>query len=207
MNARKNFVSAGWRLGFLFFTVLLAAGCTAYQMTNPPRSVTEQLLLSTASDRALQTANFGIFANQKVFVDASCFESYDSKYALGEIRDVLSRAGARLVDNVTNCDDLIEVRSGALSTDQSESLVGLPKTTAPVPLAGVVALPEVALYKSQKQHSIAKLALLAYARQTREHVFSSGPLVGKAYNNYYKFLFAISWTTTDIPEKHKKQGP
>ena len=51
----------------------------------------------------------------------------------------------------------------------------------------------------------AKFALLAYATDSREHVFSSGPMLGKAYNKYYKFLGIIQWTTTDIPEKKSKK--
>jgi hypothetical protein len=62
----------------------------------------------------------------------------------------------------------------------------------------------LALFKSSRQNSIAKLALLAYSRESGEHYFSSGPMLGKAYNKYYKLLFLIQWTATDIPEKKKK---
>ena len=41
---------------------------------------TEQLLLSTAADRATRAAGLEIFAGRKVFLDTRYFESYDSKY-------------------------------------------------------------------------------------------------------------------------------
>ena len=191
---------------FLLLMALLAAGCATSDMTNPPRAITEQLLLSTAADRAMTNHDFSAFNHKKVYVDSTYFEGYDSKYALGAVRDALSSAGALLVDAVTNCDIIIQARSGGLSTDSSDSLIGVPKMGMPVPLSGALQIPEVALWKSQKQNSIAKFALLAYDRDTREHIYSSGPLVGRAYNNYFKLLGIITWTSTDIPEKkkHKK---
>jgi len=202
---------------FLLLVVLLAAGCATSDMTNPPRSVTEQLLLSTAADRAMTNHDFSMFNRKKVYVDSTYFDGYDSKYALGTVRDALSSGGALLVDSETNCDIIVQARSGGLSTDSSDSLVGIPKMGMPVPLSGALQIPEVALWKSQKQNAIAKFALLAYERVSREHVYSSGPLVGRAYNNYFKLLGIITWTKTDIPEKakpkkqkhshHQKQKP
>ena len=186
---------------FLVFAAFLLGGCTTVRTTDPARTATEQLLLSTAVDHALNSANFTAFENQKVFLDTAYFDSYDSKYAIGTIRDALSRAGALLEDNMTNSDIVMEARSGALSTDNSIYLFGIPNIGVPIPLAGAVQIPELAFYKSEKQTSTAKIALLAFTRESRLHVYSSGPLDGKSYNNHYKLLF-ISWGFTDIPEKH-----
>jgi hypothetical protein len=200
---KKSFLA---ELLFILAAFLLG-GCTTVRTTDPARTATEQLLLSTAVDHALKSANFADFTNQKIFLDTTYFDSYDSKYAIGTIRDALSRAGALLEDNVTNSDIVIEARSGALSTDNSSYLFGIPNMGVPIPLAGAVQTPELAFYKSEKQTSTAKIALLAFTRESRLHVYSSGPLDGKSYNNNYKLLF-ISWGFTDIPEKHgnKKAG-
>jgi hypothetical protein len=198
--------SNSFLIGTLF--VLAAAwlgGCTTNKTTEPARSATEQLLLSTAADHALKSATrLEIFANQRVFLDATYFDGYDSKYALGAIRDALSRAGALLVDNAANCDLIVEARSGALSVDSSDELVGLPKTMVPVPLAGQLQTPEVAFYKSQTEKSVAKFALLAFVKTSRAHVYSSGPLAGTAYDISHS-LFFVSWRRSDIPEKQKTE--
>jgi hypothetical protein len=188
--------------GMLIFAAFLFGGCTAIRTTDPARTATEQLLLSTAVDHALQaqSTNFMVFANRKVFLDTTYFDSYDSKYAIGTIRDALSRAGALLEDNATNSDIIMEARSGALSTDDATYLFGIPSIGVPVPLAGPLQTPELAFYKSDKQHSTAKIALVAFARESRAHVYSSGPLDGKSYDKHFKILF-ISWISTDIPEK------
>jgi hypothetical protein len=186
---------------------LWCTSCTTTNTTLPARAATEQLLLSTAADRALKAANLSIFANERVFVDATYFDSYDPKYVIGTIRDSLSRAGARLVDTVTNSDIIVEARSGALSIDSSETLFGLPSLGLPVPLAGTTLIPEIAFYKANRQRSTAKIALLAYANRSRSHIYSSGSLDGESYDKNFRLLF-ISWVSTDVPElkKHKKNA-
>jgi hypothetical protein len=181
---------------------LFFAGCASSLVTNPPRSATEQLLLSSSTDRALASVDLDIFAGRTVFVDFTYFDSYDAKYAEGEIRDALFRAGALLVSNATNADVIIEARSGALAIDNDTVLFGIPNMSVPIPLSVPIEIPEIALYKTQTQHSYAKFALLAYVNQSRAHIYSSGPLDGKAFHDYHKILF-ISWVATDIPEKAK----
>jgi uncharacterized protein DUF6655 len=208
METRKSlfpfFLQHAFHIAIFMVFALFLNGCAAFKVTEPPRSATEQLLLSTSTDRALASADFTMFANQKVFLDTSFFDSYDSKYAVGEIRDALSRAGALLMPDAKSGDIIIEARTGALSADNADSLIGVPSTGIPIPLAGAVSIPEIAFYKSQKQFAYAKIALLAYANQSRMHIYSSGPLVGKSYNNYRKILF-IAWVRTDIPEKQEKE--
>jgi hypothetical protein len=183
-------------------TSFICAGCTTNNNTNPARSATEQLLLSTAADNALKSANLLVFAHQKVFLDTNYFDSYDSKYALGTVRDTLSQQGAILEDFRTNSDVVIEVRSGALSIDNSTFLFGIPSIGAPIPFTGGLQTPELAFYKSQKQNSFAKIAMLAYSENSGSHFYSSGPLDGKAYNDHYNLLF-VSWFRSDIHEKSK----
>jgi hypothetical protein len=181
---------------------LTFTGCTTIQTTTPARSATEQLLLSTSMDRALAEANLSVFAKRKVYLDTTYFDSYDSKYAIGTIRDALSRDGALLVDGAATADVVIEARSGALSIDNSETLFGIPTMGVPVPFAGAIQIPEVAFYKADRQFAFAKVGLLAFVRESREHIYSSGNLDGKSYNKYYKLL-GSSWRRSDIPEKHK----
>ena len=180
---------AGWRL----------TGCTTSKSTTTARSATEQLLLSTATDHALQATSLEMFTGRKVFVDATYFNSYDAKYAVGTIRDALSRTGALLADNPTNSDILLEVRSGALAIDPSETFFGVPGITLPIPLSGPVRTPDVAFYRSVKQRAVAKFALLVRSRQSAAHVYSSGPLVSSSYDNSFQ-LFFIPWHRTDVPE-------
>lgn len=183
--------------------ICLLSGCSDFTMTNPPRTVTEQLVLSTAADRALRAANLEMFEGKRVFIDGTYFDSFDAKYVLGAIRDTFSQAGALLAVDAGHSDYIVEARSGGYSVDYNSSLIGIPTMGVPIPLAGALNLPELAFFKSSKQNSIAKFALLAYDTKTREHYYSSGPLVGKAFNNYDK-CFGFLWVGTDIPEKQQR---
>jgi len=178
----------------------LLTGCTTAKTTTTTRSATEQLLLSTATDHALQATSLDMFAGRKVFLDATYFESYDAKYAVGAMRDALSRAGALLTDTATNSDLIIEARSGALAVDQLDTFVGVPGVTLPIPLSGPVKTPDVPFYKSEKQLAFAKFALLVHGRQSTALIYSSGPVDGKAYDNWFQMFF-ISWHRTDVSEK------
>jgi hypothetical protein len=62
----------------------------------------------------------------------------------------------------------------------------------------------VAFYKSHTEKSVAKIALLAFARTSQAHVYSSGPLDGTSYDKSHNLLF-VSRIRTDIPEKQKNE--
>jgi hypothetical protein len=185
--------------------LVLGAGCTQTGLTKPARSATEQLLISTAADRALAQWDWSIVNKKKVYVERAYYDSLDKDYVVGTVRDYVSINGGLLVTNMNEAELVMEPRSGALSIDESSSIIGLPASAAPVPLAGAVNLPEMALYKSEKQYSIAKLAILVYQRESKEHVASTGPLVGRANIKYYKFLGLIGYTKTTVPERKSQK--
>jgi hypothetical protein len=183
--------------------VLFGTGCITQEVTSPPRSATEQLLLSTAADRAMAGVNLSMFDGKSIYLDFTYFDSYDSKYAEGEIRDALSRAGAILAPDIKSADVIIEPRSGVYSADTNSTFFGIPSIPLPVPsTAEIPVFPSIAFYQRSEQISYAKFALLAYSKKTRAHIYSSGPLDGNAYNTYRAILF-VSWWRSDVPEKNK----
>lgn len=198
-------IPSGAAVLLVFCCGLLGGGCVQTRITEPKRAAVEQLLISTAADRALIAADFSIYQGKKVFVDTTYFDSYDKEYVIGTLRDALSSEGALLVDTKDASEAIVEFRSGALSTDSSDSLIGLPQFPVPVPFAGTLETPEVSLFKAQRQFGTAKLAVLGYWTQSRKHAHSTGPLVGKSYMKYYTVLGYIKFTSTDIPEKIRKR--
>lgn len=201
-------MTRGLQTGFGVLGIFLVAcgtACTQTGLTKPKRSAVEQLLISTAADRALEKADWSVIRGKKVFVDRSFYNSADKDYVIGTIRDYVSFNGGLLMAKVKEADLVLEPRSGGLSIDSSSSLIGLPASSAPTPFAGAVSLPEIAIFKSEKQYSIAKLAILVYQRESRQHVASTGPLVGRANIKYYKFLGFIGHTKTTIPEKKRQK--
>ncbi len=177
------------------------SGCHSIKITEPARTATEQLLLSTAVDHAVQDIDLSMLEGRKVFFDQSYFESYDDGYAIGTIRELISQSGGRLVSEKKDSDLVVEARSGALGIDSRDSLFGLPELTVPIPLAGQIQSPEISLYKAEHADAIAKFALLAYETIPGTFVHATGSMVGKAKFHHYKVLGFINWRSTDIPEQ------
>lgn len=179
---------------------MLVSGCTSPTYSEPDRTGIEQLLLSTAVDRALEGVELPELNGRKVYFDASLLESYDVNYVRGAIRALLAENGALLVDSRYDSEIIVEARSGALGIDGSKSLLGIPEIPLLVPGAGGVTIPELALYSSRKQDSVSKLALLAYNREG-ERVFSTPALAGYSHFHNYSVLLLIDLNFTDIPER------
>jgi hypothetical protein len=196
-------VSALNALLIAVFTMLalFSSGCSTEEETNPTRSATEQLLLSSAADQAMSKVNLNLFSDHKIYLDFSNFEGYDAKYAEEEIRDVVNRAGALLIAEKTNADIIIEASAGAYSIDTNSFYIGIPSITLPIPGTAETPLtPRIAFYSKDSQDSYAKINLLAYSGKTGAFIFSSGPLDGQSYKTYRTFLL-FSWWRTDVPEK------
>src|SRR5690349_21333465 len=143
-----------WTVHLTALLALLLPGCTTDRQTDPQRTATEQLLISTAADRAAESLALDIGSDRKAFLDATNFEGIDGKYAIAAIRNSLLRQGTHFVGDRKDADTIIEIRSGALSIDKHETLVGIPSLDIPIPLAGQLGTPEIALYKSEEQEGV-----------------------------------------------------
>jgi len=183
-----------------------AAGCVNKQrMTEPIRSVGEQLLFSTAIDRALSELDLeaiGRLKGFKVYLSTVYLQTLDQEYLVGSLRDLLLSSGVLVVDDIAQAEVIVEVRSGANSLDSATVTAGIAEDQAlPNPVTGApVALPELAFFKKQNNVSLTKVALVAYHADSREHIFSSGTLLGGAYDRHYQFLGLIRVRFTDVPE-------
>jgi len=181
----------------------IATGCHTIRQTDPPRTATEELLVTTAAERALTNEDFSWSRGRRVFVDDKYFESYDRGFAVSMLRQRIAASGGMLTATNDKADIVVEIRSAALSINSSDTLFGIPNTAAPIPLAGSIALPEVAIYKSVLEDSVAKFALFVYDRESGNFVSSQEPIFATA--TYHRFkLLGISWKKTDVPELKKK---
>jgi hypothetical protein len=121
------------RAAFCALLLPFAFGCTAERASAPARTATEQLLLSTAADRAAAQLSLAIPADTKVYVDRSYFQGYDDGYAMDAIRNQFLRQGLSLVDDRAQAQAIVTVASGALSTDQKSLLIGNSSPPATTP--------------------------------------------------------------------------
>ena len=187
---------------------LFVGACSTTHDTKPPRAATEQLLLSSAVDRAARQLSVKIPGDMRVYFEAQYMEGYDSRYAISAIRDSLLKQGVRLVNTRADADAIVEARIGALSIDEYRQLFGIPDTELPIPLAGQLKTPEIALFKRHRWKGIAKMALTAYDARTGVFIDASGPEYGTAHKTDWVFLLFISRTTDNLrPEEDEGLQP
>lgn len=158
--------------------VLALTGCGTTRSTDSARTATEQLLISDAIDRAVQTIDFAPLRGQTVYLDDSKLEGVvDKNYLVSTLRQHVLASGCTLKNNRNEADFIVEARAGAVGTDRNDLLFGIPATNVPqlVPLQGVpTAIPEVPLAKRLDQRGIAKISMFAYHRETGRPVWQSG---------------------------------
>jgi hypothetical protein len=182
------------------------AACSGARETQPGRTATEQLLFSVAADRAADQLALAIPAETRVFVEPAYVEGTDSKYLLSTIRDRVLRKGAALVDNKAQADLVLEPRIGAISIDRDKTTVGTNSFDLPVPLAGEVHVPDIALYKRDTQQGVIKLAATTYDSKTGKLIQSLDPVYGFSNKTDWGALLIFSWDSNDLMPDGSKRG-
>lgn len=186
----------------LSFALVALGACTTVRESSPQRTATEQLLISTAVDRAIAQVNLRIPAGTKVFVESEQLDGPDGKYAAGEMKASLLRNGANLVNDKGKANAVVEVRAGALSIDDKQTLVGLDAFDAPVPFAGQSAkIPQIALYKNRVRQGVAKIAAFGYSTADGKLIDMADPQFGYSHQYERTVLFFFTFRSTDLPQE------
>jgi len=179
---------------------LVATACSSVRESSPERTATEQLLISTAIDRAADKLNLEIPPGTRVFLDAGGLEGPDARYAASVVKDRILRSGAHIALLRNEADAVVELRAGALSIDDGQTLVGVPNFDVPIPLAGPMAFPEVPFYKQKERKGVAKLAATSYWVSDGRLIDSTGPQFGYSHEREDSFIM-FSWRRSDLPEE------
>jgi len=167
--------------------VVILAGCGTTRSTDSARTATEQLLISDAIDRAVQTVDFTPLAGQTIYLDDSRLDDVvDRDYLVSTLRQHLLASGCTLKESRKDAEFIIEARAGAVGTDRNDLLFGIPATNVPqiLPMPGVpAAIPEVPLAKRRDQRGVAKISMFAYHRESGQPVWQSGMAARESSSN------------------------
>jgi hypothetical protein len=165
----------------------LVLGCGNTRTSNTMRTATEQLLISDAIDRTVESIDFSPLAGQTVFFDESrLVEVVDKGYLISSLRQHMLASGCILKDARDQATFVVEPRAGVVGTDNHDLLFGVPALQLPqVPVAAAIpaAIPEIPFAKRRDQSGIAKVAVFAYRRETGEPVWQSGIVINKSTAN------------------------
>lgn len=179
--------------------VLLVTGCGS---TNS-RTATEQLLTSEAVDMAISQIDFRPLTEQLVYLDTQYITNYkgigftNAEYIVSSLRQQMIAAGCLLQEDKESAEFIVEARIGALGTDSTDIVYGIPASNALSTAASVVAgtptiptIPEISFARKADQSAAAKLGVFAYHRESRQRVWQSGLSVAKSSAKDVWFLGA-----------------
>lgn len=189
-------------------------GCAIEQeLSRTPRTAVEQVLLTQALERALTNLNLELPERATLEIEATSLDSdrtfmrmsgtafgtaippsLQSSYVRHVVAAVLGRKGYRI--SVQDATYLVRVLVESLGTMQGLTFLGLP------PVQSVVipfSLPELTLYKLQKQSGYARLRLDMYDNRTGDLIGSTATLIERTYYDQYTVLFYVTWYDTDLP--------
>jgi hypothetical protein len=184
----------------------LGTGCIGgIRETTTTRTATEQILISTAAERAI--AGFENVDHElrgkRVAIDDARFESVDKAYAMSAVRHYCSEHGAILVPLVPAKGKdkdgkeielspppqrVLEVRNGGLGINDTSWGIGIPAFPLAVPSMPVTSMtPPLYLFYRGKQEGWAKFQFWIYDPLQDTYVAKSRDLWGHTY--YSKWYF------------------
>lgn len=188
--------------------LLNLSGCGAlWKTTLPQQSSLDQILVSTAADRAAYllpsgyqrqvTAN--LVANLgKTFIRTEHFKTAEELYAIQAVRNSFLSAGVTLVDEAKKADSIIEIATGALSVDNTSSLLGIPSMAIPIPLAGNLQIPEIPFYKKSTNRGLAKFSISVYDARTGKVKGTPFITLGTAKVDSWEVLLFFKFMDNDL---------
>lgn len=183
---RCSNVASGFATLLAFAICVAIGGCASTKSTNTNRTGMEQLLISNAVDQSLNRVDFEPLESRTVYLDAAFLDCVDKNYIVASSRNRILQAGGKLVEKPEEAEVIVEVRSGAVGTDQSESFIGIPELSLPGPFP--IAIPQVKLWSRSTQTGTAKIGLVAFDAKSREVIGRGGTTLARSDDsNTYVF--------------------
>jgi len=153
-------------------------GCSTVKESYTARTGIEQLLISSATDKALDKIDFRPVAQAKVFVETKYLDCTDKNYIIVALHQHLLKQGCMLVDKAEDSQVIVEIASGSVGTDGSSVYLGSPDI--PLPPPSPIMLPKVPLFSRSRSIGTAKLVVVAYDTNTKLAVINSGYSMARA---------------------------
>lgn len=178
--------SLGRSLLMALWLVPCGVGCATMKHSDTARTGVEQLLISSAADRALDKVDFRPIANAKVFLEPKYLDCVDKNYILLSMRQRLMRYGCTIVDKAEDAQVVVEVASGGVGTDRNEVYFGT--SEIPLPPPSPVAIPKLAILERQRAIGTAKLTVLAYDVESKSPVINAGYTLARADHKTWNIL-------------------
>lgn len=177
------------------------AGCVTTKQTDTARTGVEQLLLSTATDQALDKVDLTPIAHAKVFVDTQYLDCVDKNYVIVSLHQRLLNQDCKLVEKRDDAEVVVEVGAGSLGTDHTEWFVGVPEI--PLAMPSPVSIPKLSIFTRTRAMGTAKICVVAMDVKTHTAVINSGYSLARSDLKDWNVLGVNSAPTGSVPQAIK----
>ncbi len=180
--------------------LVLAAACLATGCAIPGRapralrSPLEQLLLSQAIERSAAKVTLGLPEGTRVVLDSSGL-SEDHLFVADVVEGWLGRQGLVIREEGDEAQYRLRMIVQSVGNDQDINFFGMLATRSQwLPIA----LPEIALYKKNREEGFARLYFDIFEAADGQYVRSPSPVDGTVQQTRYTLLIVFNWRTTDM---------
>jgi hypothetical protein len=174
----------------------IASGCAFSRRVQTPRSSWEQILATTAIDRALEQVEWPEVDDKSVFVEVGPpGDVLDDLYLQRSIEIILADRGAQIARNAESAEYLLKCLVGAIGLDISGRFLGVQGTKGGILLP--FRFPDIALYQNTLRRGVAKTEIYLVDLKANEVVHHSGPVEGMTYRRSKTYFFFFGSADSD----------
>ena len=175
------------------------AGCATMKESDTARTGVEQLLISSATDKALAKVDFRPVAGARVFLETKYLDCTDKNYIIVAMHQRIMATGATLVDKAEDSDVVVELTSGAVGTDRTEWFIGLPQI--PLPPPSPISIPRLALFSRTRLIGTAKLSMVAFDTKSKRPIMNVASALARSDLKKFDVMGTNSVQSGSLPEE------
>ncbi len=184
---------------FLLFSCLFvnSVACSISSKPTEFKTPMQQLLISKAIERSMRVANPDIQPGMSVSIDTSGLTK-DQEFLGDILAGKLGSQGLVVHGDPNGLSDIrVQVIVQSLGTRKGVKFLGLPPNQS---VLLPFALPELAIWKREKQQGYARFYLDLFDGETGEFLRSTEPYSGSVTETKYTLLFFIDWKQSDLDQ-------
>ena len=173
----------------------IASGCAFSHRVQTPRSSWEQILATTAIDRALEQLEWPEVDGKLVSVEIGPpGDVLDALYLQRRIEVALANRGAKIARSSETAEFVLSCLVGAIGIDISGRFMGIQGSSG-----GLIpfTVPELALYKNTLRQGFAKAEIYLVDLETQKIIHRAGPVEGTAYRRSKTYFFVFESRESD----------
>lgn len=188
--------------------LMLLSACAVTRVTTTPRTAVEQALITQSTAKAIDSFELSkhkgrsFFIDSQVLLEQNCHEglcqNYELIYILNAMKDRFLKEGMVYASSKDDAEITIIPRIDYALLDDSESIIGLPSFPIPIPGAGNLQTPEIALFGNATQFGRSKFSITGVDAKSGNLVFSETTTAAEKHYSRWSLLLLISWRTTDL---------